>query len=181
MGDEELSLPLDELYFTWLYSRVCSATNKNPRRSYWGLLRLLYKTEYRWQKISMDENRAEDGRDLRLSFLRQYSDQSMDVDWMELPCSFLEFLIALSDRAAFESSLSRSTWFWTMLDNLGLATHNDISFKSEIAERRLQICMDREYDEDGIGGLFPLDQPMIDQRYVEVWYQLAAYILEKEV
>jgi hypothetical protein len=38
----------------------------------------------------------------------------------------------------------------------------------------------REYDSDGgNGGLFPLNEPNEDQRDVEVWYQMMAYLQER--
>ena len=37
----------------------------------------------------------------------------------------------------------------------------------------------RTYDSNGYGGLFPLRNPREDQRKVELWYQLNAYLLEQ--
>jgi len=43
-----VSQPLDELYFTWLYSQVGSVRTRNPARTYWSLLRYLYTKEFVW-------------------------------------------------------------------------------------------------------------------------------------
>jgi hypothetical protein len=40
--------------------------------------------------------------------------------------------------------------------------------------------MDRRYERNGQGGLFPLRKPAMDQRDVEIWYQANAYMIEKE-
>jgi hypothetical protein len=39
--------------------------------------------------------------------------------------------------------------------------------------------VNREYDPDGRGGLFPLDGTHANQREVELWYQMQAYIIER--
>ncbi len=38
----------------------------------------------------------------------------------------------------------------------------------------------RQYQEDGQGGFFPLAWPEQDQREVELWYQMNAYLAENE-
>lgn len=86
------SPPLDELYFTWLYSQVGSVKDRNPSRSYWKILRKLFTKEFVWI-VPNDDNRAEDGRDLRLEFLEEHDIQDVDPNWMRLGCSMLELLI----------------------------------------------------------------------------------------
>jgi hypothetical protein len=36
----------------------------------------------------------------------------------------------------------------------------------------------RLYTTSGYGGLFPLEEPKEDQRKVEIWYQMMAYLGE---
>jgi hypothetical protein len=61
-----------------------------------------------------------------------------------------------------------------MCQNLGILGADESTIR-ERAERMVA----RGYDENGNGGLFPLKNPKEDQRKVEVWMQLNAYIIEK--
>ena len=63
-------MPLDEAYFTWLYSQVGSVKNRNRAKTYWKLLRILHGKEFTWTNIEKDANRAKDGMNLRRDFLR---------------------------------------------------------------------------------------------------------------
>lgn len=171
--------PVDELYFRWLYKLVGSVTEKNPARSYWSLLRQLYTTEFVWF-VPNDHNRAEDGRDLRLRFVH-YSGVSPDREWMDLGCSMLEMLVALSYRVSDETGHKMKGWFWRFLENLELAELSDANY-GELTEEAVSEVVNqviwRQYDPDGLGGLFPLEHPKEDQREVELWYQMCAYLLD---
>lgn len=173
--------PLDDLYLTWLYSKTGSVKIKNPSRTYWSLLRLLYRKEFVWI-IPNDDNRVEDGRDLRYEFLEdQGLDEDDDQEWLGLGCSMLEMLIALSRRFAFEAEGEPADWFWLIIRNLDLNQYTDkVHFPTDEIDERLNAVIWRTYNSDGSGGLFPLQWPERDQRDVEIWYQLSAYILERE-
>ena len=120
-----MSEPLDELYFTWLYSQVGTVRLKNPSRTHWSLLRQLFKKEFIWI-VPNDDNRVGDGRDLRHEFLHEKElDDEVTVDWLELGCSMLEMLIGLSRRLSFEADGEPQNWFWTLLDNVGLEIFSD--------------------------------------------------------
>lgn len=175
--------PLDETYLKWLYSQVASVKLKNPARSYWGLMRALYSTEFVWL-IPNDDNRLEDGRDLRREFIEEQHMDSVEDDWMTIGCSMLEMLLALSRRLVFESDDGSESpdWFWHLLNNLNLAHFNDSHIQTdqqiEYVKFQLETVVWRNYREDGFGGLFPLKDPQEDQRRVELWYQLSNYLLE---
>lgn len=173
--------PLDELYFKWLYRQVASDRLKDPTRTYWELLSLLFSKEYVWL-VSNDDNRVEDGRDLRPQFLREQGIEDVDEDWMGLGCSFLEMLIGLSRRCAFEADGSSKDWFWHLLGNLNLVAFSDAYLRTKKQRRYVNDVMDaviwRTYRSSGLGGIFPLRRPKEDQREVELWYQLSCYLLE---
>lgn len=170
--------PLDELYLTWLYKQVASVKLKNPARTYWALLRQLYTKEYVWI-IPNDDNRVEDGRDLRQEFLDQEQIHGEPLEWMELGCSMLEMLIGLSRRLSFEADGEVEMWFWELLRNWGVDQCTDKSnFRPEGVDEILERNIWRNYSGDGRGGLFPLREPHKDQRDVEIWYQMASYLLE---
>lgn len=176
-----MSAYLDERYFDWLYDQVCSVRWKSPARSYRNLFHILYTHEFIWL-IPNDDNRVADGKDLRLRFLEDegITADRRDSHWMALGCSYLELLVAISDRLAFETGRDQSSWFWELLENLGLHQLNDrVDISLDDVEDTLNRVMWRTYDYNGEGGLFPLEFPEEDQRKVELWYQLNAYILER--
>ena len=174
--------PLDETYFHWLYGQVAAVRIKNPARSYWALLRALHSTEFVWL-IANDDNRLEDGRDLRSEFILDEGIDSVEKDWMTIGCSMLEMLIGLSRRLAFESDNDDpARWFWHLLNNINLGNFNDSHIQSEqqldYINQVLEQVIWRNYRQDGRGGLFPLRRPQEDQRQVELWYQLSSYLIE---
>lgn len=169
--------PIEESYFNWLYSKVAYVAVPTPSTSYWILLRNLHMTEFVWL-LSGDDNRAEDGKDLRKEFLRE-ANVDQDPPWLTIPCSVLEMLIALTRRAAFETDNTDREWFWIFLENLGLSELNDASNKNQLYEQDvIERLIWRTYRSDGLGGLFPLQNPEHDQRKVELWYQFCAFLLE---
>ena len=175
-----MSKPLDELYLTWLYRQVASVSARNPSRTYWSLLRQLYTKEFVWL-IPNDDNRVEDGVYLRIEFMQ---DNEVDVpeEWFNLGCSMLEMLIALSRRLAFETEGRPKEWFWRLIENLELEAYNDDVYAHHIAsavEETLDRVIWRNYDENGVGGLFPLQNSQTDQRRAELWYQMSAWIQER--
>ena len=173
-----MSQPLDELYLTWLYRQIGSIRFKSPARTHWSLARQLYTKEFVWI-VPNDDNRVEDGRDLRYEFIAEEGLVDVDPEWMALGCSMLEMLIALSRRFAFEMEGEPRRWFWHMLGNVGLNLTDDDDIQKEEIDEALDCIIWRTYLPDGTGGLFPLKSPTQDQREVELWYQLSAYILER--
>jgi len=170
--------PLDEIYLRWLYSQVGSVKTRIKSRTYWRLFRQLYATEFVWF-IPNDDNRVMDGRQLREDFLQESEIFDVDENWMALGCSFLELLIGLSRRLSFEGGGEPSPWFWQLLRNIELDQLTDAQENSteEISEKVNRVIF-RTYYPSGVGGLFPLRSTMQDQREVELWYQLNAYLLE---
>lgn len=177
-----MSAHLDELYFEWLYSQISSVKLKNPSRTYWKLLKILFTKEFVWI-VPNDDNRIQDGKDLRIEFLSDKvisNDPEYLKDWIEMGCSTLELLLALAKRLAFETNGEPAEWFWELIENLKLREYNDSCDIPQIKiETKLDRVIWRTYRSDGSGGLFPLKEPERDQRDVELWYQLSAYVLER--
>ena len=175
-----MSAPLDELYLNWLYAQVGSVKEKHPARTYWSLCRQLFTTEFVWI-VPNDDNRLEDGRDLRKEFFEYEAIDDVDPEWMRLGCSMLEMLIGLSRRLAFEADGEPRDWFWVLMRNLGLDQCSDkYQHNYEEIDDILNRVIWRTYRHDGHGGLFPLRNSETDQRDVEIWYQLNAYLLERD-
>lgn len=170
---------LDESYLCWLARQV--ETSDKGRR-HWTLLKKMYNTEFIWF-VPNDDNRVADGLELRVEFV-DILDAEVDSNWMNLGCSFLEMLIGLSKRLAFECEGEFRMWFWVLVKNLELHYFTDSYCRKAGREDRISEVLDnviwRTYDQDGEGGLFPLQNSFgVDQREVEIWYQMNTYILER--
>lgn len=181
---------------TWIVDMFAEADEykrwmlKKMRASRYGMLfDILYNTEFTWT-LSWDEHRASDGKDLRLRFEEERGVPCSET-WLEWPCSFLEMLIALAysieDRIMYDATLGDRTyeWFWLIMENLKLEVCTDEwivhSGRSamEYIDGIVKSVLERTYDFDGYGGMFPLHDPAEDQRDVELWYQANAYFMEK--
>jgi hypothetical protein len=172
--------PLENLYFNWLCSKVQYVVNPTPSNTRYNLLRILHVTEFAWI-LSGDDNRAEDGKDLRREFLLA-ADIPDDIEWRKLlPCSILEMMIAFSRRAEFNTGDPYSEWFWEFIQNLGLSECTDAyNFSENDVLEILNTFVWRTYDPNGQGGMFPLRDPPRDQREVQVWYQFCDYLVDQD-
>ena len=171
---------LDERYLTWLYSQVANVKTRAKAHTYWSLFRQLHKTIF-VALVSHDENRIADAREMKYEFLGENEDERGDLDWMRSPCSMLELLIILSRFLAFEMDDPADIWFWHLIEELDFERFNDREYDSHAEEAIGEILnrvIWRTYEPSGKGGLFPLNHPDRDQRKVELWYQLNAYLLE---
>lgn len=168
---------LDDEYLTWLYGQVLEVKTRKSSRTFWNLFRQLFSIEFVWF-VPNDDNRAEDGRELRCEWAANTKTE-VDSNWLSLGCSFLELLIGLSRRLAFETDGDAPSWFWHLINNLGLLGHHDRSnFKIQDVDDITSRVIWRTYDKSGHGGLFPLQHTGNDQRQVEIWYQLSEYLLQ---
>ena len=177
---------IDQDYFHWL----CELVHIDQEHASWWLVaKDLHRREF-VPMLDRDENRAMDGFALRERFLdgERYSLR----DHIDGECSVLEMLVALAQRMDFETSDAYSEdsndrtayWFWEMLDNLGLTAFDDDSYVElegqTYVDKIIDDFVERRYDYDGEGGIFPLRYADRDQRRVELWYQMSAYLCEHE-
>ena len=169
-------------YFNWLYETICG--NRRPRElSYRKLLIHLHKTDFRYL-IMKDKNRARDGVDLRYRFaLARYYDTEPDYiqDMLEGPCSVFEMMVALAMRC--EETMDdpdvgdrTGQWFWAMIVSLGLGGMVDSRFDARVANDIIERFLDRDYEPDGSGGLFTIENCRSDLRDIEIWNQMWWYI-----
>lgn len=163
-------------YFNWMYDLVC----KGKRTSYRKILGYLHEREFTYT-LDFDGNRAEDGVDLRYRYsheLGRYDGPAVAAYLDNGPCTVLEMMIALAIRC--EETImddpvegDRTTyWFWSMMESLGLKGMSDERFDERLAERIVDIFLNREYAENGKGGLFTVRHPYRDLRDVEIWCQM---------
>lgn len=165
--------PLENLYFSWLCAKVSQVENPAPSSTHLKLFRKLFQTEFVWL-LSGDDNRAEDGLELREEFFVA-SGITDEFDPHE-GCSVFEMLIAFSHRAEFMVGETPRFWFWLMLENIGLSGANDASYNEEKAHRILYNFLWRLYDENGRGSLFPLTDSTQNQKETEIWYQFCEWL-----
>lgn len=159
-------------YFDFL----CDLVDKH--NMYSELLVVLHRVEF-FSLIPNDDNREEDGKQLRKTFIDEEGQHALSQSDYG-PCTVLEMLIALAFRLEFETAQSRwekttCEWFWILIDNLGLI---ECGNRTDEIKIKVGIFLNRHYNSDGNGGLFPLKNPKKDQRRVEIWYQMSAYIIE---
>ena len=170
---------IDKEYFEWMYSIVCDG----KRISYRKLLSYLHDREFVYS-IEMDGNRAEDGIDLRDRFVYEcYRGNSVVSDYLsDGPCSILEMMVALVIRCEEhimddpDIGDRTSQWFWVMIDSLGLESMDDIHFNKKQAEQIVDRFLNREYKENGEGGLFTIRNCRYDMRTIDIWYQMCWYL-----
>lgn len=170
-------------YFNWLCILI-GIDSRTSGRNYGLLARALHSMEFR-AKIPADKNRGMDGMQLRVEFMQQHGPYGSATN--RGPCTMLEFFIALAKRMSFLMNGNSSRhhteyYFWKMMSNLRLEKLTDDrweyingDFFIEDAVLRVQ---ERQYDTNGNGGIFPLRNPIEDQRYVEIWYQMQAWLGE---
>ena len=166
----------EHAYFQWLRDRVEVPVPNG--KSWEGLIGQLHSKEFVWV-IPNDDNRLHDAVDLRREFSYEYEVDTRQL-MLEIPISVLEVIIALSVRIEFQVDGRAGQWAWTLIDNLGLAKFVDpVSPRmSELIDDTLDTFIWRNYKPSGEGGLFPLKNPHTDQRKVELWYQMHAWLAE---
>lgn len=171
--------PIEDAYFIWLSNQINYVEIPTPSLTYKQLLRTMHSTEFVWC-VHGDDNRAAKGLELREQFISEVDhldDENFDISG----ASVLEVLIALAIDIEFQMDEPYDDWFWTMVDNLGLADLNDANYVEGVTEDVLDIWMWRLYTENGYGGIFPLHDWSEDQREVELWYQFMAYLDDNEL
>lgn len=172
------------LYFRWLLEQVYIDPDTTD---YNYVLQKLYHHEF-VPLVANDDNRVGDGIRLRMRFFDEEQIGVMDgFTAIDDGCSVLEMMVALAIRCEHDIMSDPDKgdrtgyWFHIMLENLGLLGYPDENLDSEMVLNVNQIISDfltRSYKNTGFGGLFPLKHPSKDQRKVEIWYQMAAFLNE---
>lgn len=178
---------LPRQYFEWICSIACGSHIFKRGQTYSRLFRLLHDTEFTYL-LRMDENRAAGGKDLRWRFccaMELSPDTALPDELTCLyPCSVLEMMVALAsyceEHITGDPDVGDRTgeWFFEMLDNLGLSGMDDRHFDAERCRDILERFLQREYEPDGRGSLFILQDDSRDWRDMEIWYQMMEYLSE---
>lgn len=180
---------IETSYFQWLCEIVHA---DSMEKSYYVLCNELFGFPF-WYKNPRDANRASDGIQLRQDYIAEiemlYDTKVEDKFVLNTSeCSVFEMIIAIAkrmnDELMTENIKEDKTYkyFWEIIDNLGLTQYSDDKADGSMGYvicGRLEDFNNRKYKKDGSGGMFPLKRPEKDQRKVEIWYQMQAYINEK--
>lgn len=175
---------LTENYLRWLESQL-REEHDNPDKTYWDLLGMMFEKEFTWS-VPMDDNRLQDGKDLRIEFIQEmrgsvrFKREAADALLAIGPVSFLEVLIGLSRKLEFAAGGSAPGWAWHLLHNLDLHRMADplSRAKRNRVTEILDTVINRTYLPNGEGGFFPLAWPEDDMTQIELWYQLNDYVAE---
>lgn len=167
-------------YFDWL---CILAGEKTSHRGYSELLSCLHERTFK-PRMAMDANRGNDGLQLRVDFQREHGPWGSSTN--RGPCSYLEFIVGLAKRMSFlmygEENRYTDYYFWKIVDNLGLSKCTDpkwgIANGEFFVDDAVYRVNERCFCADGSGGLFPLRHAERDQRGIEIWYQMQAWLLE---
>jgi len=177
---------INQDYFEWLCEKIHVDQGD---RSYWILMKDLHSKIF-IPFVPHDENRAFDGLELREDYMRDIWYPKYEE--VEGDCTVLEMLVGLAKRIDFETTdpytndTSDKTvyWFWEMIDNLGLIKFDDDSYVElggfHYVTKIIDSFVKRKYRRNGCGGLFPLEKSNKDQRKIEIWYQMSAYLNEHQ-
>lgn len=167
----------DDAYFDWLVDKLDGA-------DYICLFEFLHSIEF-VPVLSEDLNRSNDGAYQRWIFHEETGEDVPSSEWGEYSCSVLEMMSSVSDAMHDmmyepDNGSSSAFWFHILLDNLKLYKMTDAYFYKHrnASEECLDIVeklLNREYDRDGIGSMFPMPGETEDMRNKEIWYQMNSY------
>lgn len=169
-------------YFDFLVSKIVKDWKQAER--YMKLLCLLFDEPFVYTH-PMDENRWEDGRSMRNSFIFRhgpnYEDAELFKTWSDIhQCSWLEVMVALAVRCEDIMCEPRkdttSKWFWGMIDSMDLSDQINDRFDIHHVGEVLMTIYHRDYAPDGHGGLFYVKGTNLDMRQEEIWTQAMEYL-----
>lgn len=171
-----------EPYFRWLLAGLDIVPGRSDHlfEDYGVVLRQLFDTPFK-VVIEKDINRLYDAILLRDEY---YTETGEDLFENPDGCSLLEILIGLSKRISEEivgdedNQNLKKHWFWTWLYNLGLMDFRYAKSYEKGVTARLSVWLNRDFEPDGYGSPFPLNEPPDDQRGDEMWKQAMLYLSE---
>lgn len=169
------------LYLDWLFALVESA---RPGQTFLYLFRALHRTKFSADpRVPLDSNRVSEALNIRAEFFRD--SHIKDIEHTEEDrVSMLELLIQLAYDMGEITSRENNvpSYFFELLENLGICIpdeeYTNIDAMDAYVYSVLQKVIKRRYKRNGL--LFPLQHANRDQREVELWFQMQAYLLEQE-
>lgn len=170
---------VEAIYLDWIDILI------KKQGCYDRLVQYLYEIPFKYSN-PMDSNRDEDGKALRYRFGYIKGVTNLAIDsYLNRDCSsILEMMVALSIRC--ENNIMSdpdigdrtSTWFWGMIESLGLSDMTNERFDVEKVDSIIHRFINRSYFKNGRGGLFTIKDKTKDMRTAEIWYQMCWYLDE---
>jgi len=125
--------------------------------------------------VPFDDNRADDGLALRREYEIEFGQPPRVI--FEGPTLF-EVMVGLARRMEFldfemDETRTYGHYFCILVENLEIGNVRD---SEEVLDALITVVL-REYDPDGRGGFFPLENPDSDQRNLQMWYQMQAFFM----
>jgi len=160
-------------YFKWL----CVEATGPDYPFYSHLLRVMHDVSFLYF-VDHDRNRLYEALELRREFT---GEEYVDLYTEEPRVSMLELVLSLAIKCndmTFEYYGDVTYWFKQLLSNCGLDKFVGVNRNEEVVRDILNRIIHRRYDRNGVVGLFPLNNTEFDQRKVEIWYQMNAYLNE---
>jgi hypothetical protein len=179
------SQSLADRYFLWLYDQVCGVRDVESPLSLTLICSRMHAMPF-LPLVPHDENRVAQGGELRNEFVNSnfVRNPLKAVDLMIPDTTVFEVLISLCKAADFMVGFGPEWWFSLFVRNLSIGRYNDLFSLTRTpwpVDRALRRFNERKYKANGEGGLFPLKLPNEDQRKVELWYQMGAYMTENNM
>ena len=172
-------------YANWLIGLTYDWCSKYG--SYKKLMEYLYFHEFT-SNYSNDENRIQDGIEMRFRFIEAWPRGSYTYHdvyrYLTEPCNILEVMTALARRCEDhimgdpDIGDRSGVWFWGMIKNMHLEGMTDEKFDISAVEKKVGNMLSHNYKKNGDGGLFSVRNPDLDMRYAEIWYQMNWHLSE---
>ena len=168
---------MKQLYFKWMVDKVCDRVQK---RLYSKLLKHLNEITF-VVKHPLDENREDDGYELRYRFGYETGANQHDIaNYIDdHPCTVLEMMVAMvlrMDDMIYDDG-SCKLYFWDMIEAIGLGYMTDEMYNAQSVNKIVDRFMYRQTNK----GIFDIDDRGRDLRDVEFWCQAMWYLSEDEV
>lgn len=156
-------------------------------KSYVKLMEYLYSRSFT-SVYANDSNRVQDGIEMRFRFIEAYKKVNYTYHdvyrYLTHDCNMLEMMTALAQKCEDhimgdpEIGDRSGEWFLGMLVNSHLNELSDEEFDISLAKKRVDNIINHNYKSNGEGGLFSVQNPQIDMRNAELWYQMNWYLGE---
>lgn len=169
-------------YFEWLTD--LSSKLLQHYGEYRNLSEYLYSIEF-YSEHGNDEDREEDGLNLRLRFAEESGYPTYTVRTrITSSCSVLEMMLALAIRCEENimgepgDEVNSGRWLFEMLESLHIEGMEDYCFDPDYVYKRIRIFLQRRYSRNGDGGLFTVYKTNNDLRDADIWFQMCWYLAE---
>ena len=168
-------------YFRWLYEYI-----RRDDVSYTSLMTVLFETQFTYT-ITMDANREGDIIQLKEQYLSEHPDGRYSVPEY---CSVFELLINLAKTMEYQSLIDHEVgdirpYFYQLIDNIGILDFTDEFMDSYygasiVVRSKIKDVLEHNYNPySGDGSLFPVQNYGPDRTKMQLWDQLASYIVQE--